>query len=130
MPQTILIDKDLEVKIVKLIQFPVPGLFDDCATSQDKSSMARNLSIMIKEEYMLDSIYVVEPFSVLNSNNLVACLMTVSSAKPFESFTSFHYQMNIFWFQEAYVFPISAEVTEKIALIPFREIATKEKNPF
>jgi len=130
MPQAIIVDKDLSVKIFKLIQFPVPGIFDDCSTEDEKKSMARFFSGLIKEEYKLDTIYLIEPDEMANESKLIACLMTISSAKPFAQYTNYHYQLHVLWFQKDYAFPIEQDVLQKLASVPFREVATKEKNPF
>lgn len=129
MHQSILVDKDLKVEIVKFIQLSAPGVFNGCITLEEKLERAVSFSNLIKKEYAIDKVHLIDS-TISIDDNLIACIITTSCAKPFEQYDDYHYELHIMWFQKKYAFPIDPEILFEISEIPFRKIAKKYKNPF
>lgn len=129
MSQSILVDKDLNVIISRFIQISTPGIFDSCVTPEEKHKSGMLFSKLLKSDYNIDNVHIVDP-TIQSNDNLIACILTTSCNKPFKDYDGYHYELNILWFQNDYAFPIDPETIMKISEIPFRNIATKYKNPF
>lgn len=129
MSQSILVDKDLNVKISRFIQLSTPGVFDGCVTSKELHKRALVFSKLLKNDYNIDNIHIIDS-DISSNDNLIACIITTICNKPFKDYDSYHYELNILWFQNDYAFPIDSEMMIKISEIHFRNIATKNKNPF
>lgn len=129
MCQSILVDKDLSVEISKLIQISTPGIFDDCKLPEQQYVIAKAFSQLLKNDFHINNVHVINS-PISKKENIIACIMTASCSKPFKEYDGFSYELNILWFQNNYAFPINAEILEKMAEIPFRNIALKDSNPF
>ncbi len=129
MQQSILVDRDLKVKIIRFIQLSTPGVFDGCVSLEEKHERALFFSKLLKNDYGIDNVHIINS-TIPNNDNLIACIITTSCSKPFKEYDGYHYELNIMWFQNDYAFPIDTEILKKISEIPFRKIATKDKNPF
>jgi len=123
------VDGDLNVKISRFIQLSTPGVFDGCVTSEERHERAVFFSKLLKNDYDIDNVHLIDS-NIPSDDNLIACIITTSSSKPFEEYDEYHYELNIMWFQNDYAFPIEPEIMKKIAEVPFKKIASKDKNPF
>ena len=131
----LIIDKNIEVTITKLIQyFTYGGLLEGFPNEKSNNKILERTEIEAKQLLLIDDVFTIIPEQKIIDEEVhrffgkhqelpqVTCIVLLRSTDTYKDLKKDFSELAVIWYQNEYVFPIEDTILEKIKEIPFKKI--------